>query len=112
MEGGEWEEGGEVGGVVCVWCVCGGLVCVGVCCVCMCVWGSDKNPLLSPSSIPEPYNTSQPCSTVSPRLTELAPLAGGTSSATHFFPLLYGFVCRPDSCLGLIFVWGLILVWG
>ena len=57
-----------------------------------------SDPLLLPSSLPKLYITVQPCSTVSPRLTELAPLAGGTSGVRHhplFFPA----------------VWKLILVW-
>ena len=48
---------------------------------------------------------------VSPRLTELAPLAGGTCGAAHsFLTLLHGFLCksdflcRADSCEGLILV--------
>ena len=40
---------------------------------------------------------------VSPRLTELAALAGSTCGATHFcVTLLCGFLCKSDSCVGLM----------
>ena len=99
--------GGGGGGVVCVWCV--GVVCV--CgCGCMCVW-QVRQKCLTPS-LPKLYNTVQPCSTVSPRLTELAPLAGGTSGSTAaparhplFFPLLPCFflsLCLPPPRILLV----------
>ena len=51
---------------------------------------SDPPSLLPPPSPsspppPKPKNAVQRCGTVSPRLTELAPLAGGTGGATLFF---------------------------
>ena len=43
-----------------------------------------------------------------PGLMELAPLAGGTLQRHPFFflTLLHCFLCKSDSCVGLILVWG------
>ena len=71
--------------------------------------GQTRNvPPPPPSPPPKPYNAVQRCAhsdpvRVSPRLTELAPLAGGACGATHlFFPCFTDSSVRADSCVGLM----------